>query len=197
MLRNNNLVARPAGVYVPSPSKGLVWRTCLERQTQILAPCETLANPYGPEADGHPLPALTITQGNCAMAVCNIIPMRPARKLPSQVGEPTFNVSLVKRPLKRPVVYFVQAENGLIKIGSTKYIASRFQSLCTGSPLALVLLATIKGDRAREFELHAKFAAHRQHGEWFLPHPEIVAEIARVTARRKRPAHPDQRGAGV
>jgi hypothetical protein len=90
----------------------------------------------------------------------------------------------VRRKPEKPVVYFVQAENGLIKIGSTKRMADRLQSLCNGSPIALILLATVKGDRTFEFALHIKFAAHRQHGEWFLPHPDILAEIERLKPRR-------------
>lgn len=34
-----------------------------------------------------------------------------------------------------------------------------------------------KGERA----YHAMFKAHRLHGEWFEPHPDILAEIARLT----------------
>ncbi|CAB4120791.1 hypothetical protein UFOVP5_28 [uncultured Caudovirales phage] len=59
---NLQLVARPAGVYVPNPSKGLVCRTRFNRATRNQAPCETLANPIGPEADGNLLPALTTTE---------------------------------------------------------------------------------------------------------------------------------------
>lgn len=92
----------------------------------------------------------------------------------------TLNVSSRPQRPKRPVVYFVQASNGLIKIGSTKYISDRFATLQSHSPIPVTLLATIPGYRTEKFMIHARFAAHRQHGEWFDPHPDILAEIERL-----------------
>lgn len=92
----------------------------------------------------------------------------------------TRNVTRVMRPTQEPVVYFVQAENGRIKIGNTKYIDTRLDIMRGQSPLAITLLATCKGGRRKEFELHQRFAAHRLHGEWFEPHPDILAEIAQL-----------------
>lgn len=95
-------------------------------------------------------------------------------------GMPTFNVKQVKRPPERPVVYFVATDCGRIKIGTTKFIAQRMDILRGQSPVALTLLATVRGDRATEHEYHARFAAHRLHGEWFTRCPEIETEIARL-----------------
>lgn len=92
---------------------------------------------------------------------------------------PTRNVTTCPVRPKNPVVYFVQAENGRIKIGNTKYIDWRMDSLRGQSPLSLELLATTPGGRKVEFAYHARFAAHRLHGEWFEPHPDILAEIDR------------------
>ena len=105
-----------------------------------------------------------------------------AHREPGLRGKPTFNVTVVKRPPRKPVVYFVQAENGLIKIGSTNYIEDRMKSLSSQSPLGLTLLATVRGDRAKEFAYHLRFAAHRLHGEWFQRCPEIEAEIERLNS---------------
>jgi hypothetical protein len=77
-------------------------------------------------------------------------------------------------------VYFVRAEMlGLIKIGHSADVASRISVMRAQSPDRLVLLGTIESHDARslEVELMARFAAHRSHGEWFHPAPEIVAHI--------------------
>lgn len=108
------------------------------------------------------------------MAESDLVPMQFRAK-----GKPTVNVRNVDSGKKRAVIYFVQAETGPIKIGSTSYLASRMVTLRGQSPVALTLLATMEGDRTAEFRLHARFAAHRLHGEWFAPHPDILAEIER------------------
>lgn len=93
----------------------------------------------------------------------------------------TFNVAPVRRPRKRSVVYFVAAANGIIKIGTTGYLDQRMKILRGQSPLPLELLVVTPGKRADEFAYHARFAAHRLHGEWFARCPEIEAEIARLS----------------
>jgi hypothetical protein len=57
----------------------------------------------------------------------------------------TFNVRPVPPKPKNPVVYFVQASNGLIKIGNTKYLDWRMDTLRGQSPLEIELLATTPG----------------------------------------------------
>lgn len=98
-------------------------------------------------------------------------------------GRATFNVSPVKRPAKRPVVYFVAAPNGLIKIGTTGNIEWRLASLNFQSPVPLTLLVTTKGSHMAEREYHRRFASARAHGEWFTRTPEIEAEIARLQGK--------------
>lgn len=78
-------------------------------------------------------------------------------------------------------VYFIQPESGgLIKVGFSTHVESRFQSLQLTSPVRLRLLATLTGTRATESELHRQFASLRCHGEWFHPSQELVAFIAGV-----------------
>lgn len=74
-------------------------------------------------------------------------------------------------------VYFIQAQTGQIKIGIAASPELRLRALQTGSPVTLALLATRSGGRPKEAEYHARFAVHRLHGEWFSPHPDILAEI--------------------
>lgn len=95
-------------------------------------------------------------------------------------GLPTFNVKPVETRPRDHVVYFVQAECGLIKIGTTADIEWRMKSLRGQSPVPLTLLATVPGRRTEEHEFHRRFAAHRLHGEWFKRCPEIEAEIVRL-----------------
>lgn len=59
MQRNFEVVARPAGVYVPIPRKGLVWRTCRIPATRFLRSCDDLANPIGPMQRANAAPTLT------------------------------------------------------------------------------------------------------------------------------------------
>lgn len=75
-------------------------------------------------------------------------------------------------------VYFIQADNGLIKIGVAGSPKDRLRTLRTMSPVALRLVLVLPGRGAPgESELHARFAEHRSHGEWFRPAPELISFI--------------------
>jgi hypothetical protein len=76
------------------------------------------------------------------------------------------------------MIYFIQDEHlGHIKIGFTDGpdAAVRLKQLQTGSPVGLVLLMTIEGDRETEAMAHEKFASARVHGEWFRPVPDLIS----------------------
>lgn len=74
------------------------------------------------------------------------------------------------------VAYFIQSDsNGLIKIGSTNNLSSRYDQLRAGSPVGLKLLNYMVGDH--EFNLHIKFDDSRHHDEWFSPTPELVGFV--------------------
>ena len=85
------------------------------------------------------------------------------------------------------MVYFIEAEKtGLIKIGYTISDASlrkRISQLATEGPdklrVILLLSTTLNIDKGAQLEaqLHKKFAAYRDHGEWFRPGKELVAFI--------------------
>jgi len=84
--------------------------------------------------------------------------------------------------LSNAVTYFVQAETGgPIKIGKATTIANRLSTLQTGCPEKLLCLGTISGDV--EKELHARFATHRLHGEWFAPAPVLLEYIEKHAMR--------------
>lgn len=77
-------------------------------------------------------------------------------------------------------VYFVQAAAlGLIKVGLSNDVTARLRSLGTDSPDQLLLLGVIASSEAAGVEerLHFRFRAHRSHGEWFHPHPDVLSVI--------------------
>lgn len=78
-------------------------------------------------------------------------------------------------------VYFIQAETGPIKIGVASDVRKRLGNLRGASPVPLTLLLSISGGPMAEYSFHHKFRAHRLHGEWFHPHPDILAEIERLS----------------
>lgn len=91
-------------------------------------------------------------------------------------------VAQKKRGAKRDevghTVYFIQAESGPIKIGTTRGPAEfRACGLQVGSWGTLNVIATEPGGASRESELHRQFAAHRIRNEWFSPSPDLVAYI--------------------
>lgn len=94
-------------------------------------------------------------------------------------------------------IYFVQAEaGGLVKIGWATNVEKRLATMQMVCPIPLTVLARFAGSVPAERALHQRFAAHRQHGEWFSPCPELMALIdetktsrlcsARLTHRSRR-----------
>src|SRR5258705_9513139 len=79
-------------------------------------------------------------------------------------------------------VYFVTCERSWfpIKIGFAKSVPNRMRALLVGFPYEIKLLAVIRGDRALERELHARFAQWRLSGEWFDRTPALTDYIARL-----------------
>ncbi|MBI1920183.1 MAG: GIY-YIG nuclease family protein [Geobacter sp.] len=77
-------------------------------------------------------------------------------------------------------VYFIRSEKThAIKIGYTAgKIEDRLSALQTAHPYKLEVLVTARGNRAYEKALHARFAKLRLEGEWFEPHPDLVAFIS-------------------
>lgn len=78
-------------------------------------------------------------------------------------------------------VYFV-AGAGLIKIGISTNVPSRFRAIRNASPVQVELIGSCPGTTATEGWLHSQFASQRRHGEWFEDTPELRAEIERRLA---------------
>lgn len=76
-------------------------------------------------------------------------------------------------------IYFIQGEaTGLIKIGYSRNLLTRFGQLQTASADVLRLLLRSPGDQQHERELHGRFAPWRRHGEWFEPAKPLLRHIA-------------------
>lgn len=92
-------------------------------------------------------------------------------------------------------VYFIQAdENGPIKIGFTADDPKRrLSQLQTGNASALKLLGAINGTSSQEKQFHADLSEWRLQGEWFEPHPTVLAKIqdALSSSQQQGPHHAD------
>jgi hypothetical protein len=84
------------------------------------------------------------------------------------------HVSAAKASL--PVVYFLmQAGRSLVKIGYTTDLPTRHSTLECGAGCDLQLIRKLDGGRPTERWLHARFAAHRERGEWFQFDEEMLS----------------------
>lgn len=82
-------------------------------------------------------------------------------------------------------VYFIRGTvSGLVKIGRSGHVLSRFSGLQTAAAEPLELMGAIVGGEALEKELHAEFSKDRTRGEWFYLSPELEARIAGLLAER-------------
>ena len=84
------------------------------------------------------------------------------------------------RIIKR-VAYFAAADDGPIKIGASCNVKRRLRELRTKTKMDLRILAVADHGIFAEMRYHSRFAEHRLEGEWFTRHPDILAEIARLT----------------
>jgi hypothetical protein len=91
-------------------------------------------------------------------------------------------------------VYMIQTgDDGPVKIGLTRDVRRRLETLQISSPTRLRLLALFEGSRELECELHRRFAAARIKGEWFKPIPELI-EFAKGVRRSRREESPPVAG---
>jgi hypothetical protein len=74
-------------------------------------------------------------------------------------------------------IYFIRGrKTGLIKIGVAFNPIQRLETLQTGSPDVLDLIAVIENPAiGLEAQLHTQFTSARRHGEWFECTPDLLA----------------------
>ncbi len=77
------------------------------------------------------------------------------------------------------VIYFLRADNGLVKIGRTTNLEARLSTLRTHLPYELEVLRIIQSDRCKalEMEFHSRFASCRIRGEWFRLEPADIEDL--------------------
>ena len=92
------------------------------------------------------------------------------------------------------VIYFVKSWNA-IKIGFSTDIKTRLAQLQTGSPFEIELLGFFAGTEQDEVETLGRFSPLRIRGEWFYPHPELIAFINKMKRKKRKLVPPTQRAA--
>lgn len=77
------------------------------------------------------------------------------------------------------MIYFIQdSATLLVKVGYTSGdVSRRLAALQTACAASLRLLGQVPGSREREGNLHERFAAQRERGEWFRISEEQVREL--------------------
>jgi hypothetical protein len=95
----------------------------------------------------------------------------------------TFDWPLVQTDFMRPTpdgpsIYFISDGTDLVKIGYSRNVDKRVQTLATGSPRPLRVLLTIPGTRSDEGAFHEMFKAEHMRGEWFRMSGRIERFIA-------------------
>lgn len=91
--------------------------------------------------------------------------------------------------------YFVEGHwSKRIKIGQATDLNRRANQLSWTERENITFLATLRG-KYFETIYHNAFAEHRIEGEWFMPHPDILAEIERLSSVATPPSPPDEREA--
>jgi hypothetical protein len=78
-------------------------------------------------------------------------------------------------------VYFIVAvTTGMVKIGYSRNPDGRLKTLSQQAPIKYEILATIPGTMKDERDLHKKFHAKREHGEWFTYDEELYQYIKTI-----------------
>ena len=85
------------------------------------------------------------------------------------------------------MVYFVQSENGSIKIGYAKNPLNRLSGLQTSSSEKLSLLGVISGGMEVENTLHDRFKTEKIRGEWFKPSKSLLDFISENASKSEIP----------
>lgn len=78
-------------------------------------------------------------------------------------------------------IYFAR-QGAAIKIGRAVNIVNRLAQLNVGATEPIEMLAVVPAHQSVETLLHRHFKPMRIRGEWFQPHPELLAAIERVRA---------------
>jgi hypothetical protein len=89
-------------------------------------------------------------------------------------------------------IYLIEAENGLLKIGSSEAPESRYKAFAAYAMCAVRLIAKWPGEIGDELALHKRFAGQRSYNEWFRIEGDL-AEFAEAHRGLNTPEIPDWR----
>jgi hypothetical protein len=79
-------------------------------------------------------------------------------------------------------VYFLRESGmGAIKIGVTRNLTRRVQSMNANTPHKISILGSVRGDEKLEARLQDEFAHALIKGEWFHPTETLLARIRELT----------------
>jgi hypothetical protein len=81
--------------------------------------------------------------------------------------------------IRLETVYYVQRPDGLIKIGTSRMVTVRLETLAREHG-PLTLMATHGGGHKEETGIHREFKALRVEGEWFRPELALLMHIKKV-----------------
>lgn len=88
----------------------------------------------------------------------------------------------IPAPHKPSHIYFMKPVEmpGPIKIGCSRFVGQRLDTLMAWSPFPLETMASAVGDFRLERHLHDRFAHCRLHKEWFDPSIDLLERIEKV-----------------
>lgn len=75
------------------------------------------------------------------------------------------------------LVYMIEAENGMIKIGVSNSPEKRARAILSASPVKTRLIAVFPGAFREELRMHKRFENCRAWGEWFYPYGDFLAFV--------------------
>ena len=87
-------------------------------------------------------------------------------------------------------IYFVQDEDGPIKIGHAADPIARLRTLQSGNPRELTVLGWFEAPASVEAQLHGRLLQHRIRGEWFENCPAVIDALARCLEEYGTPECP-------
>lgn len=74
-------------------------------------------------------------------------------------------------------VYFIQAEDGPIKIGTTREPEARLRHFQAHNAHEVYFLGVFPSTARHERLLHSRLCRHRIRGEWYEPHDDVYDAI--------------------
>lgn len=73
----------------------------------------------------------------------------------------------MSHPRPQKMIYVVEAQIGLIKVGGSRFPERRAENISAHSPCRVRLIAKWPGSLLAEQDVHCRLRAHRSHNEWF------------------------------